>query len=312
MALTFLGLVEKVLNESDKPMSSMQIWTDAVLKGYDKLLSDPNRGKRLTPWSTIGALLYLNMKKEEELSIFIKTSKGYYWLKEKIKFLNLKESQIEERADKSEKESDKSTGLDNIKEKDLHTPLAEYLFDTHKMYSKTINANAISKTKKGAMEWGTPDMVGVVFRQYNKTLQKLSSQLNITDVELWAFELKIKLNMSNLTEYFFQTVSNSSWANESWLVATDIQDDPDFKLELQRLNQVFKIGILRLDYDNPIESEIVFPAIKKNQLELDTMNKLAKNKEFEEFLQHVSTILDIPNDNHKGRETMAKGYFKIK
>ena len=177
MALTFLGLVEKVLNESDKPMSSMQIWTDAVLKGYDKLLSDPNRGKRLTPWSTIGALLYLNMKKEEELSIFIKTSKGYYWLKEKIKFLNLEESQIEERADKSEKESDKSTGLDTIKEKDLHVPLAEYLFDTHKMYSKTINANAVSKTKKGAMEWGTPDMVGVVFRQYNKTLQKLSSQL---------------------------------------------------------------------------------------------------------------------------------------
>ena len=92
----------------------------------------------------------------------------------------------------------------------------------------------------------------------------------------------------------------------------DIQDDPDFKLELQRLNQVFKIGILQLNYETPIESEIIFPAIKKNQLELDTMNKLAKNKEFEEFLQHVSTILDIPNDNHKGRETMAKGYFKIK
>ncbi len=310
MALKFRELAEKVLNESDKPMSSMQIWNEAVVKGYDKLLPPPNPklGYRKTPWSTVNTQIFINIKEED--SLFIKTSRGYFWLKDKVK--NLKDSQVEELTEKDEEEHDKSTGLDTIKEKDLHVPLAEYLFDTHKMYSKTINANAITKTKKGAMEWGTPDMVGVVFREYNKTLQKLSSQLNITDVELWAFELKIKLNMSNLTEYFFQTVSNSSWANESWLVATDIQEDPEFRLELQRLNQVFKIGILQLDHKNPIESEIIFPAIKKNQLELDTMNKLAKNKEFEEFLQHVSTILDIPNDNHKGRETMAKGYFKIR
>ena len=43
-------------------------------------------------------------------------------------------------------------------------------------------------------------------------------------VRLWSFEVKKELNVSNARKSFFQAVSNSSWANEGYLVATSISD----------------------------------------------------------------------------------------
>ena len=52
-----------------------------------------------------------------------------------------------------------------ILEEDLHTPLTKYLY-SRKIYSKTINANATDVNLKGKMKWGTPDIVGVTFKDY--------------------------------------------------------------------------------------------------------------------------------------------------
>jgi hypothetical protein len=41
-------------------------------------------------------------------------------------------------------------------------------------------------------------------------------------VRLWSFEVKKELNSSNVRKSFFQAVSNSSWANEGYLVAVSI------------------------------------------------------------------------------------------
>jgi hypothetical protein len=40
--------------------------------------------------------------------------------------------------------------------------------------------------------------------------------------------MKKNLNFTNLREYYFQAVSNSSWANEGYIVALDIDEDESF------------------------------------------------------------------------------------
>ncbi len=259
--MTFLELIEKVLQESDTPLHHKQIWTKAVEKGYDKQLPAPTQGERLTPWDTVSAQLYMNSKKED--SVFIKTAKGLFWLKSK----NVSDEKLEQLEKKSEQEYDKSIGIEKIKEKDLHPILTQYLYG-NSIYTKTINANTTS-SKSGEMKWGTPDMVGVSFSEFYPTLKKICTQLDINTVEFYAYELKLKLNSPNLTEYFFQAVSNSSWANEAWLVALDIQEDPIFSAELERLNQSFGVGILKLDIKNSDSSKVIYPAKKRSYLDLN-------------------------------------------
>ena len=75
--------------------------------------------------------------------------------------------------------------------------------------------------------------------------------------ELWRssctrWSLKKRLSFSNLREAFFQAVSNSSWANEGYLVAADISTDEDFQAELHRLSASFGIAIIQLDIEQPI------------------------------------------------------------
>lgn len=73
-------------------------------------------------------------------------------------------------------------------------------------------------------------------------------------VKIFSFELKIDLNFSNYKEYFFQAVSNSSWAHEGYLVALNIAEDDEFIEALQKLSLSFGIGIIRLDAQNISQS----------------------------------------------------------
>jgi hypothetical protein len=63
---------------------------------------------------------------------------------------------------------------------------------------------------------------------------------------VFSFELKKSLSFGNLREAFFQAVSNSSWANEGYLVAAEISQDEDFLSELRRLSSSFGIGVVQL------------------------------------------------------------------
>lgn len=44
-------------------------------------------------------------------------------------------------------------------------------------------------------------------------------------IKLYSFELKKSLNKGNYREAYFQAVSNSSWAHEGYLVASEIKQD---------------------------------------------------------------------------------------
>jgi hypothetical protein len=122
----------------------------------------------------------------------------------------------------------------------------------------------------------------------------LNKALGSPAVKLISFELKRQVNLTTLREYFFQTVSNSSWANESYLVAAEFSDNVDFRNELARLSNSFGIGVIYLDIEDPNSSEILFPARFRENLDWETINKLTMNSDFKRFLDRIKT--DVGSD----------------
>lgn len=135
-----------------------------------------------------------------------------------------------------------------------------------------------------------PDIVGCYFPYSNwqSEVVDLSTALANTAVKLYSFELKLELRNSNLRESFFQAVSNSSWANEGYLVASEIDKSTDFMEELKRLSTSFGIGVIQIDIEDPDSSQILFSAKSRDLVDWETVNKLSRmNSDFREFLKRV-------------------------
>ncbi len=275
--MTFLELAEKVLREEKRPLTSNEIWSLAIEKGFDKQLN--SEGK--TPWATLGAQIYVNAK-DNPRTPFAQTDtrpKKFY-LKSHLELLDLNESTIKEPTLIKRKRFD-------FLEKDLHAFLTYYAYYHLHCYTKTINHS--QSTKKEFGEWVHPDIVGCYFPidDWKPEVYELSSSIGNISIKLLSFELKRELSFSNLRESFFQTVSNSSWANESYLVAAFISEEEDFRQELSRLSTSFGIGVIKLNLEDPHSSEIVFSAKYREALDWETINKLTMNNDFKEFLATV-------------------------
>ncbi|MEI0842906.1 HTH domain-containing protein [Brachyspira pilosicoli] len=297
--MTYYDAAKKVLEQSDVPMKVDEIWEKACELGYDKIIAETLNGKMSkTPIASLASVIYVDIKYNPTSTIFTKVGKGKFLLKSKINSSN--QNLINEINDLSEEEEDTEESSENtitnkkILEEDLHIPLTKYLYSM-KIYSKTINANATDINLKGKMKWGTPDIVAVTFKDYiNKSVLELFNHINLPTTEIYAYELKLKLTLGTLTEYYFQTLSNSGWANEAWLVAMEIDENNYDELmeEIKRLNQSFGVGIIKLNYYNPEDSEILFSAKKRNNLDIDTMHKLCYNRQFQDFINDVNEILE--------------------
>src|SRR3990172_4920715 len=112
--------------------------------------------------------------------------------------------------------------------------------------------------------------------------------LDNNSIRLFSFEVKKFLNKANYRESYFQAVSNSSWAHEGYLVASDILQDDDFLAELERLAASFGIGIVHLDLTDIDSSSVLYPARIKGTLDWETINKLCdQNPDFQKFVEDV-------------------------
>ena len=294
--MTYYDAAKKVLEQSDVPMKVDEIWEKACELGYDKIIAETLNGKMSkTPIASLGAKIYTDIKFNPDTTIFTKVGKGKFLLQSKINSSN--QNLINEINDLSEEEDTEESSENTITnkkilEKDLHIPLTKYLYSM-KIYSKTINANATDINLKGKMKWGTPDIVAVTFKDYiNKSVLELFNHINLPTTEIYAYELKLKLTLGSLTEYYFQALSNSGWANEAWLVAMEIDENNYDELmeEIKRLNQSFGVCIIKLNYYNPEDSEILFSAKKRNDLDIDTMHKLCNNRQFQDFIDDVNKL----------------------
>jgi hypothetical protein len=271
---TFLELAKTVLEEEKKALSPQEIWEVAKSKGYDANVG--SLGK--TPWQSIGAQIYVNIRDNEE-SPFVKIDS-----RPRRFSLHLFDSEVGRPEEEYEAGDDKKP---HYYEKDLHPFLAYYAYLYLKAYVKTIHH---PKSKREFSEWLHPDMVGCYFTigEWKEAVINFEAAISASSIKLFSFELKRELNFSNLRASFFQAVSNSSWANEGYLVAAEIDPNDDFLDELKRLSTSFGIGVLKLDMNNPDSSEMLFPARYKEVLDWDTMNKLTINLDFKNFLRRVT------------------------
>lgn len=271
-------------------MNPEEIWQDAVQYGEAATVS--TKGK--TPWATLGARVYIDIK-ENRKSIFTKPKKSHFGLK--AWDVSSASPPINESVPQTIVAS-AQTSISNSKkvpflEKQLHPFLAYYAHHVLRAHAKTINHSTSAKGEFG--EWVHPDMVSCSFpfsvNEWRPEVLEFSNAVGNTSVKLCAFELKRELSLTNLREAFFQAVSNSSWANESYLVVAELSDDSAFRNELKRLSSSFNIGLIRLDLTDPDASETILPARYKASLDWDTINKLAMNKDFKEFLFRVQKDL---------------------
>ena len=134
-----------------------------------------------------------------------------------------------------------------------------------------------------------PDIVGIYFPfdEYSKETIELQEMMGNKQYKIYSFELKKTLNFSNLREYYFQAVSNSSWANEGYLVTLDMDEDESFLLELKRLNNAFGIGVIKLNAENISQSEVVFASKENAKLDWETIDRLAENPDFKQFIEEI-------------------------
>jgi hypothetical protein len=178
----------------------------------------------------------------------------------------------------------------SFKEHDLYPKLSSFLQSELNLYSKRINEKCSSnKNGLNGNKWLYPDVVGMedLSTDWNSEVKDCVKQYADKKTKLWSFEVKILINRSNVREAFFQTVSNSSWANLAYLVASEISGSDTMK-ELRLLSSLHGIGVIHLDAENPAESEILIPAKERLEIDWNNANRLAE--ENINFLSYIKLI----------------------
>ncbi|GLC83075.1 HTH domain-containing protein [Lacrimispora brassicae] len=284
MGYSFLDLAKEVLDYENIPLSVEEMWEAG--KKHALLGKLSSSGK--TPIRTLSARLYVDIKNNEN-SIFTQVSKrpAKFFLKNQAAGLQEYEEQQEQPSKKLK-----------YSERDLHILLSSFVnSDEHfKCSTKTIYHEVSKREKSGKNKWLHPDIVGVhfPFESYTENTLKLFDILKVNPYKLYSFEMKISINLATLREYYFQAVSNSSWAHEGYLVALHIADDPELIDEMCRLNNAFGIGVIRLDAVHFMQSEILFSAKEKESLDWDTINRLVdSNPDFKKFLDDLMEDIKI-------------------
>lgn len=279
--MTFMELAFKTLSAHKAPLSAEEIWEKSEEYGIRKDFKTSGK----TPARTIGAQLYVDIKENPKTPF-------YQYSKRPTRFF-LKETTIALRTipEKTAQESAAS-----FHERELHPLLVSFIYaDAHfRCVAKTIFHEKSKKSNKGKNEWLHPDIVGIYFPKllFDTSTYNLMQVMDDCQYRLYSFEMKKRVDFSNLREYFFQAVSNSSWANEGYLVALDFADNLELQEEMRRLNNAFGIGFIKLNTENVEQSEIMFSARYNENVDWDTIDRLSEtNQDFKEFV--TSAVSDI-------------------
>jgi hypothetical protein len=175
-------------------------------------------------------------------------------------------------------------------EQDLYPLLEQYLSAELNLYCLRINEKLSSNTKgSGGNTWLHPDLVALepMADKWHPHVKTCVHKGDGQSVRLWSFEVKKRLSMGDVRKSFFQTVSNSSWANLGYLVTAEIADNR-VEEELRMLSALHGIGVILLDPDNPYESDLLLPAKVRAQVDWQSVDRIVKeNKDFHEYITQV-------------------------
>jgi hypothetical protein len=215
----------------------------------------------------------------------------FYWTKET-------DEEVVEAAESIE-QSIASPQPDLIPEHLLYAKLSEFVIAEFDVLTMRIDEKTASN-KKGpnANKWLYPDVCGLQSRiaGYGQEVLELIRLAGGKKATLWSFEVKVVLNTSNVRESYFQTVSNSSWANYGYLVASQI--DEKVMPELRVLHNLHGIGIIQLNHEDPVESQTLIPATHKQEVDWGAMNRLAlENADFREYAKRARHFYQTDDAN---------------
>lgn len=272
-----IDLIVVVLNDAEKPLLQSEIFDSAQNHPLYPQCSELKRVQ--VPLSAISRALSKYSKGTNPI-IGIYSEK-----KDKVSFKRfyLKTKKYE--------------GVHSLSELELHPYLVKFAFERFNVYCKTINALKSVNTKSKIGKWTNPDIVGInpVILNLNKLFQNEIQKLGLFStkvIEFYSFELKVRLDKSNITEAYFQAVSNSTWANYGYLVVEDFENEKIFLENLSRLNNAYGIGLIKLNINNPSKSEIIISARFNDIADINFMNFLSSsNNDFHNLI--TSTIETI-------------------
>ncbi|GAA9706311.1 COG2958 family protein [Helicobacter pylori] len=312
--MTYIELGKKVLEQAGKPLSVKEIFEKACEMGLDKECND---GKILS--HSLGSQLGEHNIKEEYKQFYVARKEGktfFYWLKSREREFPPQETSNAKDDEQSECSGTAKKQKNSFHERDLHPLLVKFLNrdPNFKLLCKTIYHEPCKKGKKGKDRWNYPDIVGVYFPYnkyfpYNGYKEETLKFLHHTGQKrhkIFSFELKIRINFSNLKESYFQAVSNSTWANEGYLVVFEEIEDKVLG-ELKRLNQSFGIGVIKLESEIS-NSKILLPA-KEKEIDIPTLDMLVKQspENFKPFMERINKQIE------KGLDTPIEmeGFDKV-
>ncbi len=153
------------------------------------------------------------------------------------------------------------------------------------------------KRGSGSGHWLHPDLVAIedLSQAWVSNETKALNKFYKSDsIRIWAFEVKRSLSVGNARSSYFQAVSNSGWANFGYLVATSI-DERAFE-EIEVLFGVHGVGLMKLDVEEPLNSQILIPSRERPKLDWKSVDRLAdENPDFARFLKALET-LHLTND----------------
>ncbi len=300
--MTYRELGKKVLEQVGKPLSAEEIWERACEMGLDKELSSIGK----TPIATLGSQLGEHDISNDEKQFYVTNNKKrpfHYWLKSREREFPPQETPDakEEYDEQSECSGTAKKQKNSFHERVLHPLLVKFLSEdpNFRLLCKTIRHEECKKGEGGECKWNYPDIVGVYFPYnkyfpYNGYKEEALKFLHHTGQKrhkIFSFELKKELSLSNLKESYFQAVSNSTWANEGYLVVFEEIKDKVLG-ELRRLNQSFGIGVIKLESEVS-NSKILLPA-KEREIDIPTLNMLIEQspKDFKPFIEKINKQIE--------------------
>ncbi|WQU81230.1 hypothetical protein KVD08_00470 [Helicobacter pylori] len=299
--MTYKELGKKVLEQAGNPLSVKEIWERACEMGLDKECKD---GKILS--HSLGSQLGEHDISNDKKQFYVaRKEKGthYYWLKSREReFLPQETPDAKEEGDEQSECSDTAEKQKNsFHERVLHPLLVKFLDEdpNFKLLCKTIRHEECKKGEGGKCKWNYPDIVGVYF-PYNKYFPyngykgetlKFLHHTGQKRHKLFSFELKKELSFSKLKASYFQAVSNSTWANEGYLVVFEEIEDKVLG-ELRRLSQSFGIGVIKLESEIS-NSKILLPA-KEREIDIPTLDMLLEQspKDFKPFMANINKQIE--------------------
>ena len=240
----------------------------------------------------IGAHKNAILKDEPLIQLQDKPRPRLYWYDPNIISNSLKIDTQNEPADFDDQQEVISTLTTKIlSEYDLYPVLIEYLSKELQLFSLRIDEKKSSNNRgQNGNQWLHPDIVAMqpIDKKWHELIRTCVKHGSGQNVRLWSFEVKKELNNSNIRSSFFQAVSNSSWANEGYLVATSISTN-EVEEELRMLSALHGIGVILLNPENPTESEILLPARRRPEVDWQSINRiLNENSDFKNFIELVS------------------------